>query len=116
MPFSFTDIPGLVVFEPKVFEDSRGYFFEAYNESLFLDQGISFRFIQDNQSFSRYGVIRGLHYQMEPHGDDLKRCRIGNTPAFHHLLGNLHLFRHLGSQPSAAVYQYPGTAHFCKVP
>src|SRR6476620_538492 len=66
MPFSFTDIPGLVVFEPKVFEDSRGYFFEAYNESLFLDQGISFRFIQDNQSFSRYGVIRGLHYQMEP--------------------------------------------------
>src|SRR5688572_7023636 len=67
MPFIITDIPGLLVFEPKVFEDSRGYFFESYNEKIFEQQGIHTRFVQDNQSSSSYGVIRGLHYQMNPH-------------------------------------------------
>jgi dTDP-4-dehydrorhamnose 3,5-epimerase len=67
MPFFTTDIPGLLVIEPKVFEDSRGYFFEAYNEAFFLQNGVSIRFVQDNQSKSSYGVIRGLHYQMDPH-------------------------------------------------
>ncbi|HMU47117.1 MAG TPA: dTDP-4-dehydrorhamnose 3,5-epimerase [Chitinophagaceae bacterium] len=67
MPFQETDIPGLLIFEPNVFEDSRGYFFESYNEHLFRQQGIDIRWVQDNQSSSSYGVIRGLHYQLPPH-------------------------------------------------
>lgn len=67
MPFHKTEIPGLLIFEPKVFEDSRGYFFEAYSEKAFQDGGIHLRFVQDNQSKSSYGVIRGLHYQLNPH-------------------------------------------------
>src|SRR6185369_12730893 len=67
MPFYKTDLPGLLVFEPKVFEDSRGYFFESYNEQIFQQQGIDLRFVQDNQSSSAYGVIRGLHYQLNPY-------------------------------------------------
>jgi len=67
MSFHTTDIPGLLVFEPKVFEDNRGYFFESYNENVFRQQGIDLRFVQDNQSSSFYGVVRGLHYQLPPH-------------------------------------------------
>lgn len=67
MPFHNTDIPDLLIFEPKVFEDSRGYFFEAYNQQVFENNGIANRFVQDNQSKSSYGVIRGLHYQLHPH-------------------------------------------------
>jgi dTDP-4-dehydrorhamnose 3,5-epimerase len=66
MPFKNTDIPGLLVFEPNVFEDSRGYFFESYNEKIFAAQGINIRWVQDNQSSSGCGVIRGLHYQLPP--------------------------------------------------
>jgi dTDP-4-dehydrorhamnose 3,5-epimerase len=66
MPFIETDIAGLLVFEPIVFEDSRGYFFESYNENIFKEQGIDIRWVQDNQSSSIYGVIRGLHYQLSP--------------------------------------------------
>ena len=66
MPFSKLEFPGVFIFEPRVFEDSRGYFFEAYNEQTFSTGGIETRFIQDNQSFSRKGTIRGLHYQLEP--------------------------------------------------
>ncbi|MFL5740635.1 MAG: dTDP-4-dehydrorhamnose 3,5-epimerase [Flavisolibacter sp.] len=68
MPFFQTEIPDLLVFEPRVFEDSRGYFFEAYNEQTFKENGIDLRFVQDNQSKSSYGVIRGLHYQLNPFG------------------------------------------------
>ncbi|HXB93661.1 MAG TPA: dTDP-4-dehydrorhamnose 3,5-epimerase [Puia sp.] len=67
MPFRTTDIPGLLIFEPAIFKDERGYFFESYNEAVFRRQGIDTHFVQDNQSFSGYGVIRGLHYQLEPH-------------------------------------------------
>ena len=66
MPFTKTDIPGLLVFEPKVFEDDRGYFFESYNEKVFKEEGIDIRWVQDNQSSSSFGVIRGLHYQLPP--------------------------------------------------
>lgn len=62
-----TDIPGLLIFEPKIFPDSRGYFFEAYNKKVFAGAGITIDFLQDNQSRSSYGVIRGLHYQCNPH-------------------------------------------------
>jgi dTDP-4-dehydrorhamnose 3,5-epimerase len=67
MPFKETGFSGLLIFEPAVYTDSRGIFFESYNESVFEDAGIDDLFVQDNQSSSTYGVIRGLHYQLEPH-------------------------------------------------
>jgi len=67
MPFIQTPIPDLLVFEPKVIEDSRGYFFESFNLKTFQQEGIEINFVQDNQSSSQYGVIRGLHYQQQPH-------------------------------------------------
>ena len=67
MPFTFTDFPGLLVYEPLIFEDERGYFFEAFNENIFRDAGITDQWVQDNQSSSFKGVIRGLHYQLPPH-------------------------------------------------
>ena len=65
MPFVKTDFAGLMVFEPRVFEDNRGHFFEAYNEEIFKEV-FSQKFVQDNQSFSKKGVIRGLHFQLPP--------------------------------------------------
>lgn len=67
MPFTRTPIQGLIVYEPMVFEDSRGYFFESFNEKIFSREGITVPFVQDNQSRSSYGVIRGLHYQLLPY-------------------------------------------------
>ena len=67
MPFTSAHIPGVLIFDPNVFGDSRGYFFESYNERLFHENGIMTRFVQDNQSSSTYGVVRGLHYQLAPH-------------------------------------------------
>jgi dTDP-4-dehydrorhamnose 3,5-epimerase len=66
MNFTTTPIDGLVILEPQVFEDERGYFFEAFNQSRMDANGHTTVFVQDNQSRSGYGVIRGLHYQMEP--------------------------------------------------
>ncbi len=64
MPFHQTDIPGLILFEPKVFGDDRGYFFESYNTNTFeMEGGLKANFVQDNQAFSARGVLRGLHYQ-----------------------------------------------------
>jgi dTDP-4-dehydrorhamnose 3,5-epimerase len=67
MPFITTSLPGVIVFEPRVFPDDRGFFFESYNQRLFQENNILNVFVQDNQSFSAYGVIRGLHYQRAPH-------------------------------------------------
>ncbi len=67
MPFIKTTIPDLLLFEPVVHNDARGYFFESYNESVFGQQGIDIRWVQDNQSSSQYGVVRGLHFQRPPH-------------------------------------------------
>jgi len=66
MPFATTDIPGVLLFEPHVFEDNRGWFFESYNENVFKEQGLDIRWVQDNHSSSSYGVIRGMHYQLPP--------------------------------------------------
>lgn len=62
-----TGFPGLKIIEPVVFKDTRGYFFESYNYEKMHIAGIDIDFIQDNQSSSQYGVIRGLHYQKNPH-------------------------------------------------
>ena len=66
MNFTEHQIQGLISIEPRIFEDTRGYFFEAYSESLFHKNGIRAHFVQDNQSKSSKGVIRGLHYQQNP--------------------------------------------------
>ncbi len=66
MEITETGIPNLLIISPKVFEDSRGYFFESYNSEVFEKFGLSQEWIQDNQSKSSYGVIRGLHYQLAP--------------------------------------------------
>jgi dTDP-4-dehydrorhamnose 3,5-epimerase len=59
-----TPIPGAFVLEPRVFEDDRGFFLESYNEKTFTEIGITERFVQDNHSYSKRGVLRGLHYQV----------------------------------------------------
>jgi dTDP-4-dehydrorhamnose 3,5-epimerase len=66
MTIETTSIKDLVIIQLAAFEDSRGYFFEAYNQAKFHDHGINYKFVQDNQSFSKRGVIRGLHLQINP--------------------------------------------------
>ena len=61
-----TDIEGIVIIDPQVFGDSRGYFMETYQKEKYAAAGIDVTFVQDNESMSSYGVIRGLHYQAEP--------------------------------------------------
>ena len=61
------DIEGLFIIEPKVFGDHRGYFFESFSERDFNSQVCQVRFVQDNESKSRYGVLRGLHFQKPPY-------------------------------------------------
>ncbi len=61
-----TEIPGLLIVKPAVFEDSRGYFFESYNLDKFAQAGITAKFVQDNESKSQKNVLRGLHFQKPP--------------------------------------------------
>jgi len=62
-----TPIKDLIIIEPTVFEDARGYFFEAYNQNTLASLGVNINFVQDNQSFSKQGTLRGLHYQNPPY-------------------------------------------------
>ncbi len=62
-----TGFEGLLVLEPRVFGDERGYFFESYNEATHAGLGLHYHWVQDNQSSSTHGVIRGLHFQKPPH-------------------------------------------------
>ena len=62
-----TDIEGVLVLEPRVFGDSRGYFFESYNAKAFEEAIVNVTFVQDNESKSSYGVVRGLHFQKPPY-------------------------------------------------
>lgn len=61
-----TKIKDLLIIKPRVFADARGYFFESYNETVFKQNGINANFVQDNQSLSNTGVLRGLHFQAPP--------------------------------------------------
>jgi len=70
-----TDFEGLFVLKPKVFQDKRGYFYESYNQDLFKQNNITTNFIQDNQSLSNKGIIRGLHFQNPPHAQ-MKLVRV----------------------------------------
>lgn len=76
-----TEIEGLKIIEPKVFGDARGYFFESFSERDFAEQtGISVKFVQDNESKSRYGVVRGLHFQKPPYAQaKLVRVVVGTV-------------------------------------
>ena len=67
MEVTKTNITGVFVIEPKIFKDQRGYFFESYNKLVLQNFGITYTFVQDNQSKSTYGVIRGLHFQNPPY-------------------------------------------------
>lgn len=63
-----TDIEGVLIVEPRIFGDARGYFFESFNARDFREQtGVDINFVQDNESRSRYGVVRGLHFQLPPY-------------------------------------------------
>lgn len=78
MPYQVTPtaIPDVLILEPKVFGDARGFFFESYNENDFKQAtGLDVKFVQDNHSRSSKGVLRGLHYQLPPHAQGkLVRC------------------------------------------
>jgi dTDP-4-dehydrorhamnose 3,5-epimerase len=67
MEVTETGIKDLVIIKPRVFEDERGYFFESYNKNAFSAAGLNMVFVQDNQSLSQKGVLRGLHFQSPPH-------------------------------------------------
>lgn len=62
-----TPIKDLLIIEPKLFGDDRGYFFEAFNQKIFEQNGLYYNFVQDNESKSKFGVLRGLHYQLSPY-------------------------------------------------
>ena len=76
-----TSIPDVLIFEPKVFGDERGFFFESFNHKLFEEAvGYPVTFVQDNHSKSSKGVLRGLHYQLPPHAQGkLVRCVAGEV-------------------------------------
>ena len=75
-----TDIEGLVIIEPKVFKDARGYFFESFSQREFEQKVRKVNFVQDNESMSSYGVMRGLHFQRPPYSQSkLVRCVKGSV-------------------------------------
>lgn len=75
-----TEIEGPVIIEPKIFEDARGYFFESYSKRIFDEEVGRIDFVQDNESCSTRGVMRGLHFQLPPHTQSkLVRCVKGRV-------------------------------------
>lgn len=80
MNFTKTNLEGVLVVEPAVFGDHRGWFMETYSEAKFQDQGLGYKFVQDNQSYSAVkGTLRGLHYQLNPKAQTkLVRCTRGS--------------------------------------
>lgn len=116
-----TSLPGVFLIEPKVFGDSRGYFYESYNERAFHEAGITARFVQDNVSRSQRGVLRGLHYQLAPHAQGkLVRVMAGEvfdvavdirrgSPSFGRWYGVM-----LTAENKRSLWIPPGFAHgFC---
>lgn len=102
-----TEIPEVLVLEPRRFSDERGYFFEAYNERSFASAGIPDAFVQDNQSHSKKGVLRGLHFQVEQSQGKLVRAIQGEIfdVAVDLRSGSPSLGRWIGVKLSAASHQ-----------
>lgn len=113
-----TTIPDVLILEPKVFGDSRGFFFESYNEKVFREAtGVTAHFVQDNHSRSARGVLRGLHYQIEQPQGKLVRCTQGevfdvavdirhNSPTFGQWVGEI-----LSEENKRQMWIPPGLAH-----
>ena len=75
-----TEIDGVFIIEPRIFKDSRGYFFESFSQKEFNEKVMPVNFVQDNESMSSYGVVRGLHYQRMPYTQSkLVRCVKGKV-------------------------------------
>ncbi|MBI5698862.1 dTDP-4-dehydrorhamnose 3,5-epimerase [Candidatus Saganbacteria bacterium] len=118
MKVAKTDIPGVLILEPRVFEDERGFFMEAYKKSEFASLGLAEEFVQDNQSRSTQGVLRGLHFQLRSHPmGKLVRCLLGEifdvgvdvrkgSPTFGRWIGE-----RLSAQNKKMLYFPAGIAH-----
>lgn len=95
MKITETPLLGALVLEPKVFSDDRGFFLESYNQKAFQEIGIREKFVQDNHSYSRHGVLRGLHYQVEKPQGKLVRVVSGEVlDVFVDLRRSSRTFRH----------------------
>lgn len=113
-----TSIPDVIVFEPKVFGDARGFFFESFNQKVFEDSvGKHYDFVQDNHSKSSKGVLRGLHYQIQQAQGKLVRVVAGevfdvavdirrSSPTFGQWVG-----QHLSGENKKQMWVPPGFAH-----
>jgi len=117
MRVSTTDLPGVMLIEPKVFGDDRGFFMESWNARTFAAAGIDAAFVQDNHSRSRKGVLRGLHYQIDHAQGKLVRCVAGevfdvvvdlrrSSPTFGRSIGLT-----LSAQNQRVLWVPPGFAH-----
>ncbi len=116
-----TPLPGVMVIEPAVFGDSRGYFLESYNERRMCELGIQERFVQDNLSFSAHNVLRGLHYQIKQPQGKLVRAITGeiydvvvdlrrSSPTFGRWAG-----AHLSGENHRMIWVPAGFAHGFRV-
>lgn len=117
-----TAIPGVLIFEPKVFGDARGFFVETFRAEWVLKAQLNVEFVQDNQSRSRKGVLRGLHYQMQQTQGKLVRCSRGAVfdVAVDTRRGSPHFGKWVGvtldDVQHRQMYVPPGLAHgFCVV-
>jgi dTDP-4-dehydrorhamnose 3,5-epimerase len=117
MRVSPTSLPDVLLIEPRVFDDARGFFFESYNKRAFAEAGIDADFVQDNHSCSHHGVLRGLHYQIEHAQAKLVRVSAGevfdvavdlrrSSPDF-----GRHVAVTLSSQNRRMLFIPPGFAH-----
>ena len=112
-----TRLPGVLIFEPRVFGDARGFFIETYRENWLAQAGLGVKFIQDNQSRSRKGVLRGLHYQLQQTQGKLVRCAHGRVydVAVDVRRGSPHFGQWVGlvldDETHRQLYVPPGFAH-----
>ncbi len=117
MQFMPASIPDIILIQPQVFGDERGFFMETYRAQRFAEQGMAFNFVQDNHSGSRQGTLRGLHYQIRQPQGKLVRVVVGEifdvavdlrrkSPTFGHWVGVT-----LSAQNKLQVWIPPGFAH-----
>lgn len=117
MRFVATEIDAVILIEPNVFGDERGFFMETYQQSLFAEHGLPTHFVQDNHSGSRQGILRGLHYQVVQPQGKLVRVVVGEvfdvavdlrrgSPTFGRWVGRV-----LSAQNRAMLWVPPGFAH-----
>ncbi len=117
MKITPTEIPDVLIIEPRVLGDARGYFFEAWRANLFAEAGVTATFVQDNQSSSSQGVLRGLHYQIQQPQGKLVRVIAGrvfdvavdirrSSPTFGRWVGS-----ELSEENRRSLWVPPGFAH-----